>query len=391
MPRQPKPWFWKQRGQWVVNIDRKRHYLGPDRKQAFEAFYALMRQPANRPRVSAESVAAIADAYLSWVEKHRSPDTYEWYRYRLERFCQRYPELTVGQIKPYHVQEWVDEYQIAKTTKRNYLRAVKRAFIWALKQGYIEANPIANLEVPSAEHREIVISEEEFERILQHAGHDSLRDLIIVTRETGCRPQESLRVEARHVDMVHKRWVFPISEAKGERVPRVVYLTDRAFEITQRAMSAYPSGKLFRNSAGGAWSPDAVNCAFDRIQRRMAKEEMNRRELVITKEQIAEFIPSLSPTKVALGKVVKKTQAELRHEAKRKLTERLARDLVPRYSLYAIRHSWATHALQRGVDAITVAVLMGHSDASTLARVYQHLTQNPEFMREQAVRAAKGA
>lgn len=64
-----------------------------------------------------------------------------------------------------------------------------------------------------------------------------------------------------------------------------------------------------------------------------------------------------------------------------------ARVLGPRYSLYALRHSWATNALERGIDALTVAVLMGHSDPSTLARVYQHLSHNPKHLLEQARRA----
>ncbi len=34
-----------------------------------------------------------------------------------------------------------------------------------------------------------------------------------------------------------------------------------------------------------------------------------------------------------------------------------------------LRHSWATHALERGVDALTVVILMGHRDPSTLAKV----------------------
>jgi hypothetical protein len=130
MPREPKPWFWKLRGQWVVNIGRARHYLGPDKKAAFEEFYRLMRQPA-QPNVSAQSVAAIVDSFLGWVEKHRSLDTYEWYRYRLERFCQRYPELRVDQLRPYHVQEWAEGDDFSRTSRRNYLRAVKRSLIWA--------------------------------------------------------------------------------------------------------------------------------------------------------------------------------------------------------------------------------------------------------------------
>ena len=53
-------------------------------------------------------------------------------------------------------------------------------------------------------------------------------------------------------------------------------------------------------------------------------------------------------------------------------------------SPHIVRHSFATHALERGVDSVTVAVLMGHSDPSMLAKVYQHLTQNPTFLLEQA-------
>ena len=56
-------------------------------------------------------------------------------------------------------------------------------------------------------------------------------------------------------------------------------------------------------------------------------------------------------------------------------------------ALYVLRHSWANHALTRGVDALTVAILMGHRDPSTLSRTYQHLTQNPAYLLTQAKRA----
>jgi integrase len=59
------------------------------------------------------------------------------------------------------------------------------------------------------------------------------------------------------------------------------------------------------------------------------------------------------------------------------LTYKRARELAPRYSLYALRHSWATNALKRGVDPLTVAILMGHQDPSMLARVYQHFSLSP--------------
>jgi len=52
-----------------------------------------------------------------------------------------------------------------------------------------------------------------------------------------------------------------------------------------------------------------------------------------------------------------------------------------------LRHSWATNALQKGVDPLTVAILMGHRDPSTLAKVYQHLALNPKHMLTEAHRA----
>ncbi len=115
---------------------------------------------------------------------------------------------------------------------------------------------------------------------------------------------------------------------------------------------------------------------------------MARRGEKIPAAEIEALIPKLTRCKREKGRLMKKTEAELRCEAKRKLTIKRASELVPRYSLYALRHSWATNALKRGVDSLTVAVLMGHSDPSTLARVYQHLSHNPEHLLEQAKRAA---
>lgn len=99
------------------------------------------------------------------------------------------------------------------------------------------------------------------------------------------------------------------------------------------------------------------------------------------------MLQRISKTRTEKGKLVQKSERERLTEAKRKLRYRKAAELGPRYSLYALRHSWATNALERGVDAPTVAVLMGHSDPSTLARVYQHLSHNPKHLLEQAKKA----
>ncbi|QDT53853.1 site-specific tyrosine recombinase XerC [Caulifigura coniformis] len=390
MPHFPKPFFKRSRGSWYVEIDRKQVKLGPDREGAFRRYHELMRQPEAKVLTS-ESVVALADQFLGWLKSHRSPDTFSWYQYRIERFCRRYPELTTDALKPFHVQQWVDSYpKLSRTSKRNYVRSVKRCLKWGVQQGYLASSPIEQLEVPGGDRKETFVTVEEYERLLAHLSDQAFRDLIVTTWETGCRPQESLRVEARHVDLKHSRWVFPKSESKGKRQPRVVYLTPAALEITQRRMNEFPTGPLFRNRNGNPWTPDSANCAFDRLRTRIFQRSNPANEELVA-EAATRIRLMLSPERIIEGDAVPKSPRQLQAEARRKALAELVKKHVPRYSLYALRHSWATNALKSGVDPLTTAILLGHSDPSTLSRVYQHLGLNPAHMLEQARRASGGA
>ena len=390
MSHYPKPFFRPGRRLWYVQIQGKQVNLGPDEVAAFRRYHELMATPKRVLPVTttSKSLVGIIDSFLEWTRKQKSPHTYEWYRYRLQRFVEKYPNLSVEELKPFHVQEWVDGYQFSVTSRRNYLRSVKRCLKWATRQGYIERSPIADLEVPAGESREGLVSEEEFENLLAQVSDPEFRDLLLVTWETGCRPQESLRVEARHVDLQNRRWVFPKSESKTKRLSRVVYLSDVAFEITQRLVARYPQGQIFRNSNGKPWTTFAVNCAFARLRIRLGKRLIQERRLSVSPDELRKFARGLKPDRTVKGVRMRKSEKLLLQEARRKLTNRLACSLVPNYSLYALRHAWATHALQRGVDSLTVAILMGHQDPSMLARVYQHLALNPNHLLQQARKAA---
>ena len=161
----PKPFFKKDRKQWYVEIQRRQIALGPDREEAFKRYHELMRQPESRT-VNPSSFPAIVDAFLEWVKKNRSPDTFEWYRYRCERFCQRHPDLRASDLRPFHVQQLVDSYStLGRTSKRNYIRSIKRCCQWATQQGYLPTNPLQHLEAPGADHRETLISTGDYEQL----------------------------------------------------------------------------------------------------------------------------------------------------------------------------------------------------------------------------------
>ncbi|MCA9052939.1 MAG: site-specific integrase [Planctomycetaceae bacterium] len=323
MARTPAPWYWKQRRAWFVTICGQRHRLADTKSEAYERFHEMMAQPMRR-QVSGESVVALVDLFLEWVQKNRAAETYRWYHDFLQSFVDSIPAtLTIRQLKPFHVQQWADATPGHSTsTRHGRIKAVKRAIRWAHQQGYIGFDPLVNLQRPPMGRREVVITPEEFEAIRLTCTDDAFRDLLTIAWETGARPQEIIRVEARHFEQQHARWVFPQSEAKGKRRPRIVYLTKIAEDITARCMAECSEGPIFRNRQGRPWVSDAINCRFARLKEKLGQ----------------------------------------------------------RYCLYHFRHSFATRKLREGLDPLMVAELLGHSDPSMLAKVYQHLAHDPAHM-----------
>lgn len=314
---------------YYVQIGKKQHRLSADRDEAWRQYHHLMSQPpeVRQPTIPAGPsalVVEILDAFLEWTKTNQAPKTYRWHCDHIQNFVSGIPKgLTVAELKPYHVTRIMDARDTwSNSTKNGFARSVQRGMRWAAEQGLINATPIPKVPKPARESRELVITPEEFDDLLGRFPDQEFRDVLITCWETGCRPQEMMKVEARHVDLANNRWVFKVKESKGKKFTRIVYLTDRAAEITRRLCEAHPTGPLFRNADGEPWDKNAINRRFHR-------------------------------KKKALG---------------RKLC------------LYHIRHSFATRMLLAGVDALVVSELLGHKDGATLARVYAHLQRNPEFL-----------
>jgi integrase len=297
-------------------------------------------------------------------------------------FARTIPQgLTTARLKPFHVQQWLDANPGWKTGKRGAVIAVQRAFNWAVRMGLIDTNPIRSLEKPKAGRREHVITPDQFGTILSLVKDAEFRVLLTVCWETGCRPQEAISVEAVHVDVEGGCWVFPVDESKGKEHQRIVYLTDTAVTITRRLMAAHPHGPLFLNTDGLPWPASALNCRFARLRLTLGRKKLD--ELGLTPPKLKRLT---KPQRC--NESVRSTHREAVSERRREIAV-MARRHVPRYSLYTFRHSWCTHALERGVDAVTVATLMGHRDTTMISRVYSHLMQRRDHLRD-AVRKAAG-
>src|SRR5439155_15436210 len=124
---------------------------------------------------------------------------------------------------------------------------------------------------PSKKARETILSDEQFAAVLRHSRPDFVQ-LLEFLRLTGCRPQEAIAIEIRHCDLVQRRIVFPPSEAKGKRHPRVIYLSDRALEIVGKLVKKYRDGKLLRTGCGKPWDRNKVRCRFPRLKDKVGSQ-----------------------------------------------------------------------------------------------------------------------
>src|SRR5262249_52194844 len=174
---------------------------------------------------------------------------------------------------------------------------------------------------------------------LHYFKSESIRELLVTVWETGCRPQEATAVEARHVDLELARWVFPVDESKGETIPRVVYLGEDALAITRKLMARHPTGPLFRNEDGNAWTRWSLNCLFGRLQ--IAHGLGRMKELGVTPPPISRF-RSADYEDAGERKKAEREHERLIYERRKKLSK-AARKCGKKICLYNFRHTWASN------------------------------------------------
>jgi len=343
MPHYPKPYYRSSRQTWYVQIDGREHTLGRDEDTAWQQYHELMaargkQQPACAPS-SAWAVVSILEEFMDKYASETAPRTYEHYRRFLKSFRLSLPPgLTIEEVAPGHVTSWICQHKDwSASTKHGGIHAVKKAIRWGCKEWKLGPSPLADVTAPTPNRREAVITPEQWPDVLGACTDQQFHDLLTFMWETGARPQEAVNAEARHYDAAAKRLVFAKEESKGKRLQRVIYLTDVAMEIVERLCKKWPEGRLFRNENDLPWTRNAVRCRF-------------RRQRINSRVKIK----------------------------------------VVGICGYAIRHSFATNALRAGIDPVTLAVLMGHVDASMIANTYQHLATDHQYLRDMATRAVRG-
>lgn len=319
--RTPKPWFRKSRGEWYVQIKGVTHRLGKDKHEADRKFHLLMAGEDPEPMGNCTFASEVADQFQIILKNERSASTLDWYCHYLDPFKQRFLNTSVDDLTADTVRDWVNGRWKSQASRRAALRAIKAAFRRAVRDGRLTHSVLANIQLPGEVSREKFATKDEYEAVLAELKDERFADLIRFVWLTGARPQEAVLIDASHVDLKAGRIVLPKNLAKGKKRPRVIYLSDEARKVVKRNLSV---GRLFKTLRGQPFHKDIIRQRFRTLEKKLGT----------------------------------------------------------RYCLYHFRHGFAHRSLAAKNDALTVATLMGHSSPQTLARVYAHLNQAEDHLRE---------
>lgn len=350
MGRTPKGWWNAAKGRWEVELDGKPVPLAKGKANRAEAMKVLRRVLAERdeaaqaPSILAQDVLTLFTRAneLAVASGQKRQVTLDGYTLWLARAQSAFGQVAAVELRPKDVSAWLDAHpEWNCTTRFNAVNAVKAAFRWAKRQGHIDVNPIADLERPTPNRREKAVGGAKVEAVRAASKDQRFRDILLALSHSGCRPGEVFGVTAAMVDAAAGVWRVPNKTRHATKEPtRTVYLTPELLALSVELAAAHPTGPIFRNARGGAWTRNALCWRFKR--RRGEFPEPKKRGVRVARVLGAGEVP------------------------------------------YSLRHGYVTDALEAGVPIATVAELVGHKDATMIMRVYSHLAERTAHLREAA-------
>ncbi len=252
----------------------------------------------------------------------------DFFRGRLPRDAVRPDRLTTRLVRAYLA--WLHEQGYARTTVARRLAALRSWCRFLCRQGTLSTNPADGLRGPRQEKKlPHFLGEQDLLRLLEAPPADTplgLRDRAILETlySAGLRVSELTGLNVGDVDLDSG---LATVRGKGKR--------ERLAPLGEPALAALKTWLAQRELALGtaARTPDAVF--------------LNKRGSRLTSRSV--------------GRLLEKYLAHA--------------GLDPRTSPHTLRHSFATHLLDRGADIRSVQELLGHRSLGT-TQIYTHVTTN---------------
>ena len=235
--------------------------------------------------------------------------------------------LTKGRVERIESKE--QPKGLSAKTVRNINQVISSAMDLAVAQKIILGNPTNACELPKVEHQEMqTIPAEQLQAFLDEARATGVYEMYYIELATGLRRGELLGLKWQDIDWTNgiikvRRQVARVdgqiveAPLKTKNSYRAVSISPQAIEVLREQKCKTNDTYVFPSPNGGPISPDSVNNMLKRV---------------------------------------------------------LERAGIPKVRFHDLRHTFATIALQNGVDIKTVSGMLGHFSAGFTLDTYAHVT-----------------
>ena len=275
------------------------------------------RAPDSRKTERAKTVQ-VPQAFIEQLKMRRySPNTIKAYTPTLTRFLEFNADREPEEIEPEQIRAYilhlVENTDVSASYQNQAINAIKFYYEAALGR---EIEPIT-IQRPRKEKKlPNVLSEEEIALILKQITNLKHKCAMYLIYSAGLRRSEVLNLKPTDIDS--QRNCIIIRDAKGKK-DRTTLLSEKALLLLREYYKQYrPTEWLFEGADGGQYSTTSLRKI---LQRAVAK-------------------------------------ASIKKEV----------------TLHTLRHSFATHLLERGTDLRYIQALLGHRSSKT-TEIYTHITR----------------
>ena len=272
--------------------------------------------------------------YKGYIENHIKPNIGDIPIEKLTSLqLQKFYRLLLTEGRVPRIESEKQPKGLSAKTVRNINQVISSAMDMAVRHKLILTNPTEGCELPKVEHREMkTLPAERLGAFLREAKESGVYELYYLDLATGLRRGELLGLKWEDIDLqngiIHVRRQVARVDGEVKEMPLKTKNSYRNISISQDAvamlteMEAHRSSDyVFPSSTGGPISPDGVNNMLHRVLKRAG---------------------------------------------------------LPSIRFHDLRHTFATLALQNGVDIKTVSGMLGHFSAGFTLDTYAHVTTSAQ-------------
>ncbi len=296
-----------------------------------------------KPKKDAPIFAKAIEDYLVWskVEHSQKPNSFVRIEFSCKPLIEFFGKAKVNRIEPKDVEKFViwRSGQISRKTKKMITRdtvnfeliTLKSVFKRLVLAGTLTRSPAQGVKQLAENERSFHVLTDEEEKIYLMACPQPLQDLAILMLETGMRPAEIYHLRRENVAI--EKGFLQVTGGKTKSSNRKVWLSDKALKVLHFRLERFKFEYLFpKGETDGAGATHQLNPQH--------RETLERVGL--------------------------------------------------KFRLYDCRHTFATRALDDGIDLLTLASMLGHSNLDQVTR-YAHPseTRKNDAIQQMQKRTAK--